>query len=311
MAGLGALNDERRRVGIDEFAMECCTDGGKDLHPEAFFAKVVFASRSELFELLEQRLGSPFLDGRETLQRSKWITFFENAPNSWSDFIKQVFKLVEVAIMQCHQDVVSIQATLERSEVHAEQLHRQITSTGDGKKSSKKARKKDALKPCSSNSIPLPAVSDAVLHVPDIGHAEASSDEPTQFFDISTPVHESSQPSFELDDLGLDGACLQGLDEQTHWSTSASCASHSAESQSTTGRLQSLWLDNGQFGSNAAWQWIVFESSERLGPVIQYEEILGLKACVTNVRAEVQRTFLNIVEVSPVAHNLRRSRSAP
>jgi hypothetical protein len=306
MAGLGALNDERRRVGIDEFAMECCTDGGKDLHPEAFFAKEVFASRSELFELLEQRLGSPFLDGRETLQRSKWITFFENAPNSWSDFIKQVFKLVEVAIMQCYQDVVSIQATLERSQLQAEQRHRQIASTGNGKKSSKKARQRDALKSCSS-----PAVSDAVLHLPDSGHAEASSDEPTQFFDISTPVHEYSQPSFELDDFGLDGAYLQGLDEQNHWSTSASCASQSAEVQSTAGRLQSLWLDNGKFGSDAAWQWIVFESNERLGPVIQYEEILGLKACVTNVRAEVQRTFLNIVEVSPVTHSLRRSRSAP
>jgi hypothetical protein len=325
MAGLSSLNDELRQVGIDEFAMECVTDCWKNMQPEAFFAKQVFASRAELFDVLERRLGSPLLDGRETLPEAKWLVLFEKAPSSWLDFVRQVFKLVELAIWQCQQDAAHAQSCSAHHEQHGEESSSKTESKSSGKKACKKTRKKKATKtnatdePCLSQSSPHTAAPKTSLpFVAGQSPPNASCYEPTQFFDIGTPVHCSSPCSLGLEEVEsvqpiaqpLDGACSQSPDEPMALYDSSTYTSHGDSAKSSESRLHSLWLDNGQFGSHAAWEWIVFETGS-VDSVISQQDVACLRKFATNVTAEVRRTFLEVFVGSPVTRGLRRSRSAP
>lgn len=102
--GVRGQDDARREAGVDEFAIECCEAEGGDLRPAALFAKRSFAERRDVFELLERRLGSPFLEGRPALQRNDWPALLEQGTNTWADLMRQILSLVELSIFHIYHD---------------------------------------------------------------------------------------------------------------------------------------------------------------------------------------------------------------
>jgi hypothetical protein len=85
-----------------------------DLRDAAFYAKREFVEDHDLFEFLECRLGSPILSGRPLLQRGDWPSIFEVTPNSWADFMAQILRLIELAVVEAFQ-VASSAGTLQQS----------------------------------------------------------------------------------------------------------------------------------------------------------------------------------------------------
>lgn len=102
--GVRGQDAVRREAGVDEFAIECFQTEGGLLRPAALFAKRCFVERSDVFELLERRLDGPFLEGRPALQRKDWPSLLEQGANSWTDFMRQILRLVELSILHIYQD---------------------------------------------------------------------------------------------------------------------------------------------------------------------------------------------------------------
>lgn len=107
LCGLRGQDALRKRTRLDLFDIEGVLGEDGELHPVAFIVKGAFATREDLVELLEQRLGSPLLEGRPALRREEWASLFEMAPHSWTEFNYQVLCLIEQAVRQAHLDRAS------------------------------------------------------------------------------------------------------------------------------------------------------------------------------------------------------------
>lgn len=101
----------RSHVGVLERGL--CTEGGSLLRPSnhharpaAFSALQAFVQTADFIERLDRRLCSGLLASarpRPLLPREAWVSIFEPAPTSWSEFECQIFRLVELALADAHQ----------------------------------------------------------------------------------------------------------------------------------------------------------------------------------------------------------------
>jgi len=106
--GIRGQDVVRQKVGMDDFVMECAEDpSSKDeVTPTAFYAKPELADRNDLFEYTESRLGCAHLKRRPALRPSDWPSVLETKASSWSDFMNQVLRLVELAMVHAHLETV-------------------------------------------------------------------------------------------------------------------------------------------------------------------------------------------------------------
>lgn len=92
--------DLPRQLGMDMFAVQgICSEEGL-LDEGIFYARKLLVQKNDFFEFLEQQLGSPFLFGRPALMCQDWLGLFKKTPNTWSEFLCQLLKLVELAVLQ-------------------------------------------------------------------------------------------------------------------------------------------------------------------------------------------------------------------
>jgi hypothetical protein len=141
MCGLRDFEGERR---MHMFAIEGYV--GKDgwLQEGVLFVKGGLAGRSDLFEFLEQELGSAFLQGRPSLHRRDWPLLFREAPHSWSELRCQILKLLELAIAHTEQESVTKRGHLaERAPT--EGMTVAVTGIPSRASSKRRARKKRNL----------------------------------------------------------------------------------------------------------------------------------------------------------------------
>jgi len=93
-------HDLPRHLGMDMFALEgICSEEGI-LDEGVFYARQLLVEKNDFFEFLEEQLGSPFLVGRPALVCKEWLGLFKKTPNTWSEFLCQLLKLLELAVLQ-------------------------------------------------------------------------------------------------------------------------------------------------------------------------------------------------------------------
>lgn len=142
--GMRGQDDTRRQAGVDEFAIECCQTEAGDLRPAALFAKQSFAERGDVFELLERRFDSPFLEGRPALQRRDWASLLGQGANTWSDLMWQILRLVELSIFHVYHDAQKAAAELEVAEVAAALVSCPTVAVPETQSQKRRQRKKKA-----------------------------------------------------------------------------------------------------------------------------------------------------------------------
>jgi len=99
--GLGSLGPKADEVitAIEQFGIEGII--GEDGQLETvFYAKPSFLELNDVFDLIETWLGSPFMDGRCPLASEDWPALVQFSPNSWSEFMSQILKIIEQAIVK-------------------------------------------------------------------------------------------------------------------------------------------------------------------------------------------------------------------
>lgn len=144
MCGLGDLEGERC---MQMFAIEGCV--GKDgwLQEGVLFVRAGLAGRSDLFELLEQELGSAFLQGRPYWQHPRdWPEkLFREAPHSWSEFRCQILKLLELAIAHAEEESAMGRGHLLAERTSVEAMAMTVKGIPSSASSKRRARKKRNL----------------------------------------------------------------------------------------------------------------------------------------------------------------------
>mmetsp|Transcript_84721 Transcript_84721/g.133810 ORF Transcript_84721/g.133810 Transcript_84721/m.133810 type:complete len:337 (+) Transcript_84721:29-1039(+) len=105
--GIPSINIDSKKICNDLFAIHGYISPDGALHEAAFYARPALIGDGAFFDLIEQRLGSPLLDGRIQLERSDWQKLFATSPNSWSDFLCKLFHLVELAVCTAHVEACS------------------------------------------------------------------------------------------------------------------------------------------------------------------------------------------------------------
>jgi hypothetical protein len=98
VCGILSADARSKKFGNDMFAIEGYINSVGDLHDAAFYARPAFVETMDVFQVMEEWLGSPFLEGRSKLPRQEWPTLFKISPNSWSDCVRSIFHLVELAL---------------------------------------------------------------------------------------------------------------------------------------------------------------------------------------------------------------------
>lgn len=314
MLGVRGQDSSKQRIGIDEFAMECSEDGQT---PIAFYAKPVFVERDDLIGHLERRLGSPFLTGRLACKPSEWRYLLEPRAKSWSDFMSQILKLVELAILQAHYDAVVGVSTSDYHKEAAEESPDVSTKdsecAGLSKCAKRKARKKQnnvsireaASVDDSASSNLSPEQSENSLANRSTT-APGSAREPVSLEFESEALASIGEVEGTVDEQSILGAALPTLDESSlkcDWSAAGQPIDSvgdsavelevdwSADGPRSTETRWSAWMPNGLSGVAAEWAW-----------ADQHQV----------AKAYIKNTFVDVVEVEPTEqYRHPRSRSLP
>lgn len=310
LCGLRGQDAVRQKVGLDAFDVEAEVVGG-GVRPMAFFAKRSFVARDDLFELLERQLGPSPLEGLAPA-RGEWASLFDATPNTWAGFMRQVLRLVGLAILRAQQSAAKggQEDTCQVCEgtrlllgdpcpLCGEELHAPILGpdVAGGRSSKKRAKRKRGR---------LPGVAAARAFAGKVRAMEHSASEPGS----SCPVCEGTR-------LLLAEPCPLCGDETTATPTprsTASCTSRcahakgacldiAAEAQDarsdaeastpTDGRLRAwpVWRPNGLAGDLSEWSWIdrfqVEEPDARIAQDAAPCPFTGLRAIVRNTFVEI------------------------
>jgi len=103
VVGIGSQDCDSKKAGNEFFAIEGFISQSAVLHEAAFYAKLALVDKPDFFEILEEWLGSPPWVGRTVLHRRDWPSLFKASMNSWSEFVRQIFKLIESALYHAEQ----------------------------------------------------------------------------------------------------------------------------------------------------------------------------------------------------------------
>lgn len=149
--GIRGENDCQQQVGMDDFVMKCkdAKDACRDELPfAAFYAKPQLADRKDLFEYIESHVcrGRALQRRRPVLQRSDWLSILEKRASSWADFLTQVLRLLEMAILHAYHESTLAGQTSQVIGFAVDVVEEEDWDADDvktpSKKSKKKARKK-------------------------------------------------------------------------------------------------------------------------------------------------------------------------
>merc|ERR1712066_587822 len=127
VCGIPSADARSKKFGNDMFAIEGYINSVGDLHDAAFYARPAFVETMDVFQVMEEWLGSPFLEGRFKLPRHEWPTLFKISPNSWSDCVRRIFHLVELALWNAEAEdrqARSIRCTTAVSEQQSQSAKR-------------------------------------------------------------------------------------------------------------------------------------------------------------------------------------------
>jgi len=146
LLGIRGQDAARQNVGMGQFAMECDADG---VRPVAFFAKPSFVERMDLTQYIGGELGGSFLKGRPMIRRQDWSLLFEKTASSWTEFMRQVLRLAELAILDAFQHAA---ATSKRDSNDGLKNDTTMTeNVSESRSSKRKTRKKRQL--CLASSV--------------------------------------------------------------------------------------------------------------------------------------------------------------
>jgi hypothetical protein len=98
MVGVNSRDTNSKKVGNEFFAIEGFINQREALHDAAFYAKTALLEKRDFFEIVEHWLGASLWVGRPMLPRRDWPSLFKGSINSWSELLRQIFKLVESAL---------------------------------------------------------------------------------------------------------------------------------------------------------------------------------------------------------------------
>lgn len=108
VCGVSTRDAVRKNVpyGLDSFEFECQGISGGGMGLLGFKATQKFAESEDMLEHIEQQLGGFLADSsRAALWQtpSDWVQLFDPSPNSWSEFLSQVLRLVELALLRAYR----------------------------------------------------------------------------------------------------------------------------------------------------------------------------------------------------------------
>lgn len=103
VVGICSQDGSSKKVGNEFFAIEGFISQSAVLHEAAFYAKLALVDKPDFFDTVEHWLESPLWVGRPMLHRRDWPSLFKTSLNSWSDLVRQIFKLVEAAVYHAEQ----------------------------------------------------------------------------------------------------------------------------------------------------------------------------------------------------------------
>lgn len=98
VVGIGSQDGASKKAGNEFFAIEGFISQSAVLHEAAFYAKLELVGNEDLFEIVQKWVDGPLWVGRPILHRRDWPSLFRTSVNSWSELVRQIFKLVESAL---------------------------------------------------------------------------------------------------------------------------------------------------------------------------------------------------------------------
>jgi len=222
------------------FAIEgLCSEGGSLLEA-VFFARRSLVERADFFEFLEESLGSPFLQGRPTLRRWEWPSLFEVTPNSWSEFLKQLLQLVELAVAHAMQQV---HETAERAAA--------VQAPTESKWAKRRARKRLAKQKEASGVLDVCPVCD--------GSQKLLNDRCPLCVDDSQDEASDKEKESEKQDSEEDEA-VERAEEETEWhaeyvkkdqEAADACDRETASQEEDCSNLQDADMDDHENGESS------------------------------------------------------------
>lgn len=293
LIGFRGQDTVREKLGLNSFDVEGVIQDDGDLHPVAFFAKRAFCERTDFFELMEERLGRRFLQSTPP-SRSDWVSFFDVSPSSWSDFMCQVFHLVEAAVFQSQLDSVC------KPEETPSVLP--AVSIPDVKSNKKKKVKKKRSTPVS-----ISVGNGCHAFQGDVPSKEDRSDIPSDIGVSPTQNTMQWDDFVEEDGFGLSSHCNGTAGVDGHMMVSSDTngrelkymVEHDIEGRTNTG----WWRHNGLSGNAAEWHWIDLNFDGT-------NESDILNSALPNSRAIINKTFVDVVQEF-VAPRILRTHSQP
>lgn len=121
--------------------------------PDALFATHELVDREDFFEYLDQQLGGFLVGGKTASKQGSSVSAFEPAPHTWTQYERQILRLVEVSLLQVYWDIVSgdradtrdilPELTLSASKEADDEL---VAALAPDVRNSKKAKKKLAAR---------------------------------------------------------------------------------------------------------------------------------------------------------------------
>lgn len=258
---------------LDAFEFDLKPSAHDEDERSAFITKAIFVERDNFFDLIEEELGGFLADGRPNLRRSQWVNLFDATPSSWMEFLRQVLRLIELALLDAydqHQQRGQQQTPPESVQPHCssedageEHLLAALVAPdspqqGAGRRRARKLRKKGPVDPAPAAVVAASAeCRDADLSRDSTSASEAAARAfPTSEFieaaDVIVPRQECSSESCgdttlaeQLEDsleISLDGTeqLEDSLETSLDGTATSAGESQALSKSSSTGSMPSL-----------------------------------------------------------------------
>lgn len=315
-----------KAIGNEFFAIEgFVSHSGEALLEAAFYAKPALVQKPDFFEIIEQQLGSPFLVGRPLLHRCEWPSLFLGSLNSWSDLVRQVFKLIEMALYEAEQS-----SRLKRREAVPDTCIPSKASLCSKRRAREKARKKrsalcpvcDGTRSLLDDPCPLCVEDSAGEDTPDAGVdisgsceclGEAQSEMRGAIGDVCSQEADGAPNLYSVKgDLSTEEPAAGDYlhSDSLHSDPNFKVESCIVETSQVwrTSSWSSGWRSVSQSCNAVGWQYRLFSGTTDMR---QPTSILPPKEEFSLVRAIFKNTFVHVVPDVPSNEELTRARSAP
>lgn len=331
MLGIRGQDAVREKVRMNDFAITA-EEGAQNME---FIAKAEFVERKDLFAYMESELKTPFLKGRPVIPRQRWHTLFDKVPSSWGEFLRQVFSLAELSILEAYQNSIQtskndtqepMQTTSQTSGSASKLTDEQLvfmleeapTSSTLSKCAKKKARKKrQAL--LNGKDAETESITESVTEASSITMSDSLLDSlattrcPLQSTTASAIADDDRVSVSTLDTTTASSRAADYAELQVDWSTAE--PTNPAIPLTTVQEfveLQVDWNDNDPQPEETRWSAGMVDAFTGVRAEWHWVTTPSLMLTCGNLRAHVKNTFLSsISDSSELPEELRRAKSAP